>query len=120
MNTKIELLDVRINSITPEALGISAIELLPVAGGSLPPFAAGAHIDLHLANGMVRSYSLVNPQDEKHRYVIAVANDAASRGGSRFIHDTLRPGDTLQIGAPRNNFALAEQAAHTLHLACVD
>lgn len=114
MNAPIELLTVRVNSIKPEAPGISAIELVPVAGGSLPPFTAGAHVDLHLANGMVRSYSLVNPQDESHRYVVAVANDPASRGGSRFIHDTLRAGDTLQIGAPRNNFALAEQAPHTL------
>ena len=111
MNSNIELLEVRVNSITPEALGISAIELVPVAGGSLPPFTAGAHVDLHLANGMIRSYSLVNPQDERHRYVVAVANDAASRGGSRFIHETLGRGDTLQISAPRNNFALAEQAS---------
>ena len=52
-------------------------------GGDLAPFTAGSHIDLHLSNGMIRSYSLVNDQRERNRYVIAVNKDAASRGGSQ-------------------------------------
>ena len=36
---------------------------------------------------MIRSYSLLNDQRERHRYVIAVNKDAASRGGSSFLHD---------------------------------
>jgi vanillate O-demethylase ferredoxin subunit len=87
------------------------------AGAALPAFTAGAHIDLHLPQGLGRSYSLVNPQDERHRYVIAVQRDQASRGGSRHIHDTVRAGDIIAIEEPRNNFALAEDAAHSLLIA---
>jgi ferredoxin-NADP reductase len=83
----------------------------------LPPFTAGAHIDLHLRNGFSRSYSLLNAQNERHRYCVAIQNDPVSRGGSRFIHDTVRTGDVLRISPPRNNFALAEQAEYSVLIA---
>ncbi len=101
----------------PLAEGVVSVELRPVGGEPLPPFSAGAHIDLYLPSGMVRSYSLVNPQEERHRYVIAVNRDAASRGGSRYVHEQLASGSTLSIAPPRNNFPLAEHAAHSLFIA---
>jgi len=114
---KAGLIEVRVEGVAPLAQGIAAYDLRPPAGGGLPPFAAGAHVDLYLPQGMVRSYSLVNPQEERHRYVIAVNRDAASRGGSAWVHDTLRAGSTLSIGAPRNNFPLAEAASHSVFIA---
>ena len=60
----------RVKAVTYEAERINAYELRPMTGGELPPFTAGAHIDLQLANGATRSYSLVNPQGDRHRYVI--------------------------------------------------
>ena len=104
-------------AVTHEASGIAAWEFRPADGAELPPFTAGAHLDLHLANGMVRSYSLCNSQDERQRYVVAINNDPASRGGSRFVHETLRPGDRLEISAPRNNFPLVEDASHVVFIA---
>jgi vanillate O-demethylase ferredoxin subunit len=112
-----ETIQARVTSITREAEGISLYELRNRSGHDLPPFTAGAHVDLHLPNGMIRSYSLVNPEHERHRYVIAVNKDAASRGGSRFIHEHLRDGDAIAVGAPRNNFALDEDAAHSVLIA---
>ena len=109
-----ETLEVLVKSIRHEALDVCSVELSPLAGAPLPSFTAGAHIDLHLPGGMIRSYSLVNPQDERHRYVVGVAKDAKSRGGSRYVHDQLRPGNKLTISAPRNNFALNENAPHTV------
>jgi vanillate O-demethylase ferredoxin subunit len=111
------LVEVRVGAVEPLARGITAFELRPAAGGELPPFAAGAHIDLYLPQGMVRSYSLVNAQEERHRYVIAVNRDAASRGGSTWVHDSLRPGSLLSIATPRNNFPLAEDARHSVFIA---
>jgi vanillate O-demethylase ferredoxin subunit len=108
---------VRVKSITYEAERINSYELRPREGGELPGFTAGAHIDLKLPNRMSRSYSLLNPQEERHRYVIAVANDAASAGGSRYIHERLRAGDTLTITPPQNHFALEEDAAHSVLIA---
>jgi vanillate O-demethylase ferredoxin subunit len=82
-----------------------------------PEFTAGAHIDVHLPDAMVRSYSLVNPQVETHRYVIAVNKDPATRGGSRYLHEGVRVGDCLTISRPRNNFPLAEDATHSVFIA---
>src|SRR6185437_16476044 len=109
-------LQVRIKAMTWEAPNIVSYDLRPVEGG-LPPFSAGAHIDLTLSGGLVRSYSLLNSQAERHRYRIAVQKDRASRGGSRWIHDNLRPGDVVAISAPRNNFPLEESAATSLFIA---
>jgi vanillate O-demethylase ferredoxin subunit len=82
----------------------------------LPAVAAGAHIDVHLPNGLVRQYSLMDP-GESQRYRIGVHRDPASRGGSECMHETLRVGDRLTIGIPRNNFPLAEDAAHSVLIA---
>jgi ferredoxin-NADP reductase len=65
----------------------------------------------------VRSYSLTNHQAERHRYVISVARDAQSRGGSRAVHDALSAGDLLRISAPRNDFPLCEAAPHSVLIA---
>jgi len=112
-----ESLTALIHTLRFEAEDITSIELRPVGGGSFPAFEAGSHIDLHLPNAMVRSYSLVNPAGETHRYVVAVLKDRASRGGSRCVHDQLRVGMQIKISAPRNNFHLHEDASHTVLVA---
>ena len=83
----------------------------------LPAFTAGAHIDVHLPDGVVRQYSLCNPQGERHRYVVGVKRDLNSRGGSRYMHDQLRVGTVLQVGEPRNNFPLHEEASSSMFIA---
>lgn len=110
-------LQVRVKSATWEAPNIVSYELRAVTGNDLPPFSAGAHLDLTLGNGMVRSYSLLNSQAERHRYVIAVQKDRASRGGSQWIHDKVRPGDVLSINGPRNNFPVCETAEFSIFIA---
>ena len=107
-------IEVRVQSTRWEAEGIVSLELVRTDGAMLPAFAAGAHIDMELPNGISRSYSLMNDPTETHRYVVAVNRDPASRGGSKFIHDALRCGDRLQISAPGNNFPLEESAGHTV------
>jgi tetrachlorobenzoquinone reductase len=112
-----DLQELRVNRISYEAESINSYELVLPEGGDLAPFTAGSHIDLHLKNGMIRSYSLVNDQGERHRYVIAVNKDASSRGGSSFVHDTFKAGDIVTVSAPRNNFALREDAEYSLLIA---
>src|SRR4029453_17283469 len=107
-----DTLQVRVKSISWEAEGILAFDLRPEPPlRTLPAFTAGAHIDLHLPNGLIRSYSLLNAQYELHRYVIGVNRDAQSRGGSRYLHETLRPGDVLTVSPPRNSFPLDASAS---------
>jgi tetrachlorobenzoquinone reductase len=110
-------MQVRVKRIGLEAETVNSYELVAPGGDDLVPFTAGCHIDLHLPNGMIRSYSLLNDQSETKRYVIAVNKDAASRGGSRFIHETVRVGDIITIAHPRNNFALHESAMHSVLIA---
>ena len=106
-----------VKSATWEAPDIHTYDLRAPEGGELPPFTAGAHIDLTLPNGLIRSYSLTNPQSERHRYVIGVQKDRATRGGSKWVHENLRPGVVLNVNGPRNNFALNESAEKTLFIA---
>jgi vanillate O-demethylase ferredoxin subunit len=114
MTSEPDFFDVRVNSITFEAEGVHSFELRHPDGSRLPSFTAGSHIELHLANGMQRSYSLINPPGDDRRYTIAISRDAKSRGGSRYIHDKLQVGQTVRIGRPRNNFELDETAPHSV------
>ena len=113
-DTRLSLL---VRQIRFEGNGINSYELVHPQGEQLPPFSAGAHIDIHLPNGMTRQYSLCNAPCERHRYVIAVLRDEKGRGGSTALHDTLRVQDIASVGAPRNNFALAAGAKKTILLA---
>jgi len=110
-------LRVRVKAATWEAPQVVSYELRPLDGSELPPFTAGAHIDLRLGNGLARSYSLTNSQDERHRYVIGVQKDRASRGGSKWVHENLRVGDIVSLEGPRNNFALDETAGQSILIA---
>jgi vanillate O-demethylase ferredoxin subunit len=110
-------IELRLKRICYEAERINSYELVSPTGGNLAPFTAGGHIDLHLSNGMIRCYSLVNDPREQHRYVIAVNKDPAGRGGSSFVHDNLKVGDIVKVSLPRNNFALCEEAGHSVLIA---
>ena len=108
----------RVYEIRHEAQNIISIDLRPVAPSvEFPPYEAGAHINLHLGNGLVRSYSLCNLDDACDRYVICVQNARNSRGGSRYVHQQLHVGMTLLISIPRNNFKLDESAVHSVLVA---
>ncbi|CAN7247165.1 PDR/VanB family oxidoreductase [Pseudoduganella sp. LjRoot289] len=91
---------------TREALDIAGFELAAPDGAPLPPFSAGAHIDVHVCDGLVRQYSLCNDPRETHRYLIGVLRDPHSRGGSAAMHEGVREGDMLRISAPKNHFPL--------------
>ena len=99
----------RVRNVTPR---VRALELLPLAGGLLPSFTAGSHIDVELGNGQERSYSLLNDQNERHRYEIAVLREADGRGGSAWMHDVLRGGDVIRASEPSNLFRLSEAGEH--------
>ena len=66
-----------------ETEDIAAFHLSGLDAEALPPFTAGAHIDVHLTPGLIRQYSLCNAPGEQDNYVIAVKREAASRGGSK-------------------------------------
>ena len=108
------MIDVVVVSRNTEAHGICSFELAAHDGGPLPAFSAGAHIDVHLDDGLIRQYSLCNHPDERHRYVIAVLHDPASRGGSQHLHEQINTGAPLRISEPRNLFPLVHEARRSL------
>jgi len=111
------LITVRLSAIKPIALDTRLFELTSAGGEPLPPAAPGAHIDLHLSEGLVRQYSLLTPLCTPSTYAIAVKREGAGRGGSRRLHDEIAMGSVLRVGEPRNHFALNESASETLLLA---
>lgn len=109
-------LRVQVAAKTMTAEGIAGLRLIPIKG-ALPTFQPGAHIDVHLPNGLVRQYSVINGPGETDHYTIGVKREADSRGGSAAVHDSLKEGDVLAISAPRNNFPLRRDANHTIFVA---
>lgn len=106
-----------VHTLRYEADGVISVELRPWGDTVFAPFEAGSHIDLHLPNGLVRSYSLLNAPSDQGRYVVGILRDRASRGGSRYVHEQLRVGMELKISQPRNNFALDIHANHSVLVA---
>lgn len=98
--------EVKVGSINPVADGVIELVLVDPQGGLLPAWEPGAHLDLHLPNGLVRQYSLTSDVTDRGGYRVAVLREANGRGGSDYIHDRLQVGDTLTCAGPRNNFSL--------------
>lgn len=111
-----DVLKVVVDGLWREGDRSLAIRLLAQDGKPLPGWLPGAHIDVHLPCGIIRQYSLTGPHGEAGAgaYLICVSRESASRGGSRYIHETLRPGQTLLISPPRNLFTLQPARRVTL------
>jgi len=92
---------------------IAVFDLADPAGGDLPAFSAGAHIDVEVRPGMVRQYSLCSPPCGRQRYTIAVLKEPVSRGGSVAMH-ALTEGALLNVSKPRNHFELDGDARRSL------
>jgi vanillate O-demethylase ferredoxin subunit len=110
------LFPARIIAITLEAEDILSFVLRPMNPALPEQINPGSHVDVHLPNGMMRSYSLSNGPEEKRGYRLTVARDANSRGGSVYMHDELRVGQIIEVSKPRNNFRLAEQASMSVFI----
>ncbi len=109
-------LRVRVSRKWKTAEGVAGFELESI-GEQLPSHQPGAHIDVHLPNGLVRQYSITNGPGEGTAYRIGVKREPNSRGGSECLHESVREGDVLAISEPRNNFPLRRDSVRTILLA---
>jgi len=100
----------RLTAVTYGGDWTNLYEFRPVDGSPVPEFTAGSHVDLYLPKGIIRQYSLVNSELDRSRYLLGIKRDRNSRGGSRYLHDSLRVGEMLRLSAPRNNFPLNDKA----------
>ncbi len=111
---KLELRVANCEMLTPV---IRRLELVAANGGSLPPFKAGAHINLVTGVGVTRSYSLAGDPANTDFYEIAVKLETDGAGASKWILESLDGGDTLEASLPTNNFMLSSNADHHVLIA---
>jgi ferredoxin-NADP reductase len=109
-------LKLAIRSVLIPADRVVSIELGASDGSPLPGWTPGAHIDLHLPSGLVRSYSLHGDPGDRGSYHIAVLNAGNGRGGSAEVHRVAVPGIELPASVPLNSFEM-ESARHYLFIA---
>ncbi len=100
-----------------EAADIWSFELADPDGRELPPFTAGSHLDVEVAPGLVRQYSLCNDPRRRDHYQIAVLREPSSRGGSSAMIDQVQIGQAIRVSEPRNHFALEPSARHSVLIA---
>ncbi|OMV05221.1 cytochrome P450/oxidoreductase, partial [Burkholderia pseudomallei] len=108
----------RVDSVMPVAERVLRVRLVAPDGAPLPRWSAGAHIDVECGDtGLSRQYSLCGDPAERGVYEIAVLREPASRGGSAWLHERLRPGMRVKIRGPRNHFRLDGHAARATLIA---
>lgn len=96
----------RVRALVRESDDVLSVELEGL-DGPLPAWTPGSHLDLAMPGAPVRPYSLCS-EPSSPRYRIAVLREERSRGGSKAVHERLRPGDEVAIRGPRNHFELRD------------
>src|ERR1700722_14555758 len=108
------MLKLRVRSVTYQAEGILSYELVHPAGGHLPSFEAGAHVDVRIPGGISRRYSLCDAPGNVDHYRIAVLNVPGGRGGSKAMHEDVQAGSLIEVSEPHNFFPLDERGSHSI------
>jgi vanillate O-demethylase ferredoxin subunit len=81
-NTRHALIDVVLSDVEHAARDTNAYTFRRPDGGKLPGYQPGAHIDIHLPNGLIRQFSLLNPNADPDSYVVATLQAVAARATS--------------------------------------
>jgi MOSC domain-containing protein YiiM/ferredoxin-NADP reductase len=99
---------------TPRILSLVFQAKIPVEEG--PKVAVpGSHVRLKLDEKLVRAYSVV--YGDQNRFELGIALSDTSRGGSKYIHQTLKVGDTFSISEITTTFPLHEAADRHIFIA---
>ena len=111
----VEQRELRVSSMTWEAEGVLSLRLTRIESDApLPAWEPGAHIDVYVGDGTTRQYSLCGDPSDLSAYQVAVLREPDGRGGSAFVHDTLRVGQRLMVTRPKQHFTLEEAPFHAL------
>ena len=108
----------RVTRAEPAADGIQLFELRDPDGTALPPFdPRRPHRHPPAQRRVPHLLALRRPRRQGSRYLLAVKRDAAGRGGSVDLVDGVRPGDSIEVSAPRNLFGLVPAAPSFIFVA---
>jgi reductive dehalogenase len=99
------------------AADLARYEFTAPDGQPLPPFEAGAHIEVVIAPEYPRQYSLAGDPADRSKYVLGVLREPQGRGGSALMHRAFREGRRVFVTRPANHFPLHEGASFSLLLA---
>ena len=99
------------------AEGVVRFEFGREDGSPLPPFQAGAHIDVVIAPEYQRQYSLAGDPADSSKYVLGILREDEGRGGSLLMCRVFREGRRVFVSEPRNHFPLDEDASFSLLMA---
>jgi ferredoxin-NADP reductase len=75
----------------------------------------GSHAKIKLPNGLVRNYSVVD--GNKNKFQLGIALDEKSRGGSRYLHDSVAVGSSIEVGSLTVGVPLIPHASHHIFVA---
>jgi ferredoxin-NADP reductase len=99
-------LTLRVDRRITGAEGVVVLDLRDPSGVDLPAWSPGAHVDLRLAGGLTRQYSLCGDPADRSMWRIGVLREPESRGGSLHVHQKLQEGEEVDVRGPRNHFPL--------------
>ena len=97
---------VEISKAEKETDGVTKYEFTPLNGKPLPPFEAGAHLDVVVAPEFFRQYSLSGDPSDRSKYQIGVLREEDGRGGSALLHRIFTQGRKVFVSKPINHFPL--------------
>ena len=103
---------VRVAAVTSVAEKVKRFRFERIGGQPLPYFSGGAHIVVSMQDGTRlrrNPYSLMSSPNDPSGYEISVLRVDASRGGSAFMHEQVKPGDSLVISHPVNLFPIDQR-----------
>jgi ferredoxin-NADP reductase len=111
---------VRVAAITQVAEKVKRFRFERVDGEAMPVFSGGAHVVVAMRDGGLlrrNPYSLMSSPLDNSAYEISVLRVEQSRGGSAFLHEKLKLGDTLTLSQPLNLFPFDRRGKKHLLLA---
>ena len=120
MSAGAQRLDVTVAEVVDVNPLIKRFRFVRTGGGALPTFSGGSHIVVDMDDAGTRRlnpYSLMSDPGQTDSYMISVRRDDNGRGGSLYMHRSVRPGMQMQIGWPVNLFPADLRAKKHLMIA---
>ncbi|MBX2839760.1 MAG: 2Fe-2S iron-sulfur cluster binding domain-containing protein, partial [Gammaproteobacteria bacterium] len=108
------VLRVELTHVEPMTDRVTKYEFSSLPGEELPPWQAGAHLDIVVAPEFLRQYSMSGNPSDRTKYQIGVLREDEGTGGSKLLHRIFTKGRKLFISKPINHFPLASDATHHL------
>ena len=111
--TDAPVLPLIVSQVQPMTESVTKYEFRAADGADLPPWTAGAHLDIVVAPEFLRQYSMSGDPADRKTYQIGVLREDEGRGGSKMLHRIFNEGRRVFVSRPINHFDLVEDAKMT-------